>query len=146
MMPRIIISFSRRSSVSFTSLPPFSPGAAPIFPCTRAVRAPFYCRARGLLWRRSSPCRRSPLDQPAWSRDARPTNELRRRLSRCQFARLTLRDFLAIDSDVARRIDADTHLIPVDSHDGDSHVGADHDRFTDPSCQNETHIVGSVSS
>ena len=49
---------------------------------------------------------------------------------RVAVAPLALRDFFAIHDYIARRLDADAHLRPVDGHDGDFHIVADAKGFT----------------
>src|SRR5262249_32950794 len=46
-------------------------------------------------------------------------------------------DLLAMHGDTARRIDADADLVALHAQHGDGDVVTDHDRLSDPSCQNQ---------
>jgi hypothetical protein len=46
-------------------------------------------------------------------------------------------DFLAMDLDIARRIDSDAYLIAHDPNDGHVHIRTDHDPLADTACHNE---------
>jgi hypothetical protein len=70
-------------------------------------------------------------------RGAASTVTIRLTRERLFVSALALRDFLAVDDHVARRLDADAHLSAVDRHDGHFDLVTDAQSFAGATCEDE---------
>jgi hypothetical protein len=68
-------------------------------------------------------------------RNSAPGLDLADRIGILAVAAFALRDFFAVHSDIARRLDTNSNLRSVHRHDGDFDVVADTQRLTGSSCQ-----------